>query len=119
MYAEYFADAKLYIIVIFKKIWASLRGIFILLYIFFLFYGFVSLGSAAGRGTTHAQDHRRAPNINTQLTRRLRAISAARLPHVVLLTIFEYLSLKDLAQCMRVCKHWWTVLQYPVSFHVF
>lgn len=52
-------------------------------------------------------------------TRQLRAVSAARLPYVVLLVVFEYLSLKDLAQCMRVCKHWWTVLQYSVSFSLF
>ncbi|EFO22851.1 F-box/SPRY domain-containing protein 1 [Loa loa] len=46
----------------------------------------------------------------------MRAVSAARLPHVVLLAVFQYLSLEDLAQCMRVCRHWWTVLQYPDSF---
>lgn len=61
-------------------------------------------------------DDHRCPKSFTCFTRRLRAVSAARLPHVVLLAVFEYLNLKDLAQCMRVCKHWWTVLQYPVSF---
>ncbi|OZC11466.1 ribosomal protein L3 [Onchocerca flexuosa] len=62
-----------------------------------------------------AQDHRDSKSLIC-FNRRLRAVSAARLPHVVLLGVFEYLSLKDLAQCMRVCKHWWTVLQYPDSF---
>ncbi|MCP9259142.1 F-box/SPRY domain-containing protein 1 [Dirofilaria immitis] len=52
----------------------------------------------------------------TRFNHRLRAVSAARLPHIVLLAVFEYLSLKDLAQCMRVCKQWWTVLQYSDSF---
>ncbi|KHN78688.1 F-box/SPRY domain-containing protein 1 [Toxocara canis] len=44
-----------------------------------------------------------------------RAISAARLPHGVLLSIFEYLTLRDLAACMRVCRHWWAVLEYQDS----
>ncbi|KAM3715992.1 F-box/SPRY domain-containing protein [Dirofilaria immitis] len=63
----------------------------------------------------HAQDHRHSKNF-TRFNHRLRAVSAARLPHIVLLAVFEYLSLKDLAQCMRVCKQWWTVLQYSDSF---
>ncbi|EJW89064.1 F-box/SPRY domain-containing protein 1 [Wuchereria bancrofti] len=63
----------------------------------------------------HAEDRRHSKSF-TCFTRRMRAVSAARLPHVVLLAVFEYLNLKDLAQCMRVCKHWLTVLQYPDSF---
>ncbi|VDN07675.1 unnamed protein product [Thelazia callipaeda] len=51
-----------------------------------------------------------------KLSHCLRAISAARLPRIVLLSVFEYLSLRDLAQCSRVCKHWWIVLQHPDSF---
>lgn len=49
-----------------------------------------------------------------QITRPPRAISAARLPHTVLLLIFDYVGLKNLSACMRVCRHWWAVLQHQV-----
>uniref|UniRef100_A0A915B6X7 F-box/SPRY domain-containing protein 1 n=1 Tax=Parascaris univalens TaxID=6257 RepID=A0A915B6X7_PARUN len=54
-------------------------------------------------------------SLNAQAGRPPRAISAARLPHGVLLSIFEYVELKDLAACMRVCRHWWAVLEYQDS----
>ena len=50
-----------------------------------------------------------------QAVRAPRAISAARLPPIILTAIFAYLDLKDIASCMRVCRHWWTVLEYEVG----
>ncbi|VDD86347.1 unnamed protein product [Enterobius vermicularis] len=51
-----------------------------------------------------------------QAVRAPRAISAARLPPIILTAIFAYLDLKDIASCMRVCRHWWTVLEYEDSY---
>jgi hypothetical protein len=44
-----------------------------------------------------------------------RAVAASRLPPPALIAIFQFLSLRDLAACMRVCRHWATVLEYEVS----
>lgn len=52
----------------------------------------------------------------SKVTRTPRAISAARLPPSILAAIFEYLGLRDIASCMRVCRHWWTVLSYEDSY---
>uniref|UniRef100_A0A1I7ZJ36 F-box domain-containing protein n=1 Tax=Steinernema glaseri TaxID=37863 RepID=A0A1I7ZJ36_9BILA len=48
--------------------------------------------------------------------RRPRAVSAARLPHHVLVVVFQHLSVKDLASCMRVCRHWNAVLEYQDNY---
>uniref|UniRef100_A0A914VTC8 F-box/SPRY domain-containing protein 1 n=1 Tax=Plectus sambesii TaxID=2011161 RepID=A0A914VTC8_9BILA len=45
-------------------------------------------------------------------TSRSRPVSAARLPHHVLARLFQYLSIKDLAACRRVCRHWMAYLEY-------
>ncbi|CAI4230591.1 unnamed protein product [Auanema sp. JU1783] len=37
-------------------------------------------------------------------------VPASRLPHHVLVKIFQYLNLKDIKKCMLVCKHWNNVL---------
>uniref|UniRef100_A0A914CH92 F-box/SPRY domain-containing protein 1 n=1 Tax=Acrobeloides nanus TaxID=290746 RepID=A0A914CH92_9BILA len=44
-----------------------------------------------------------------------RAVSATRLPHEILKRVFSYLYLRDLAACMRVCRHWFSVLEHYCS----
>ncbi|KAK0417862.1 hypothetical protein QR680_013248 [Steinernema hermaphroditum] len=48
--------------------------------------------------------------------RRPRAVSAARLPHHILAVVFQHLHIKDLASCMRVCRHWNAVLEYQDNY---
>jgi hypothetical protein len=42
-------------------------------------------------------------------------VLAERLPHHILACIFEFLPLKDMLTCMRICRHWYSYLSYEVG----
>ncbi|KAI6176757.1 F-box/SPRY domain-containing protein 1 [Aphelenchoides bicaudatus] len=45
------------------------------------------------------------------MTNQKPAVSAARLPTRILLPVFKNLTLKDINACLRVCRHWNTVIE--------
>ncbi|TKR68049.1 hypothetical protein L596_024095 [Steinernema carpocapsae] len=66
--------------------------------------------------TTSSDSSAKTPAATLKPSRRPRAVSAARLPHHVLAIVFQHLSVKDLASCMRVCRHWNAVLEYQDNY---